>query len=627
MKIRAIASALFLLVGQAVSGQINVGSPITAQGAYSITDTVFMDPNGNDANPGSNALPVQTFQAALGKLPFGTAGINGGNAYGLIVLKEGEYATNGFYQSTSQWQNGNTYKNVSIEGWGSVVVRGKVDTFSTNHLIMLLGDHIFIKNVQLKYGGIHGILTGRSVQYPRQQHILIEDVIVDSVMGFSILMTSCDTILVKNTKSLYAARPGADSLVTPCQWPSGIKFLGCSNIEVHDTEIAFTRGEGLNFHNSEYGLAYNNSLHDNGLNLYCDNSAHIVIRNNHIYNTPGIGKAYWRNCPADTGYTSAGIGIMLANEGACIHGNLPSFANCSVNCILPNESYSNVEDIYIYNNLIQNSGKALIFWEGVTSIAGVNCIRHVYVFNNTVAGLMADSLYDQPTLIQAFFPSYNWLLNANYSYLQDVRITNNIFTFDTAAFAKSYVFRQTWNALHPGPKDITFGNNLWIRGHTKMATGDMVRTGLPFDVPVDSASMKFLIPCNTRPELVYKVDQPAFTLNGDLLYHPRDTGQTNAGAFEYRDTCTMPAVELLDEFNMQVFPNPAGEWVYIKSVERGGQQTKIEIVDLAGKTMVHHYSRLNNLEAIRISHFPPGLYLMRISTGEGQIASRTFVKL
>lgn len=615
-----------LLQSVIVHGQIDIGNPVVATGAFAITDTVFMAVNGNDANPGTESQPVKSFTNAISKLPYGTAGVNGGNAYGLIILLEGEYITKtGFQQYTNTWQNGNTFRNVSVEGRGKVVVSGTKDTFAAGHMLQLSGNHIYIKNIELKYAKLHGIYLSHPQGTSRQKHIAIENVRIDSVMGFSILMVSCDTVSVIKTKSYYAARPGADSLTTPCQWPSGIKFLGCTNIEVHDSEIAYTRGEGLNFHNSEYGLAYNNLLHDNGLNLYCDNSAHIVIRNNHIYNTPGIGKTYWRNCPADTGIASAGSGIMMANEGACVYGNLPSFNGCSVNCILPNESYSTVEDIYIYNNLIQNTAKAIIFWEGVTSITGINCIRHVYVFNNTIAGLLADSLY-KPTLIQAYFPSYNWLLNSNYSYLQDVRITNNIFAYDTAAFVHSSSFSHTVHGLHPGPMDITFGNNLWIRGHQKLTTGDSVRRTLPINVPIDSNAFINLTPCQEHPSLIYKVAQPAYQLNEDMLYASRDTGQTNVGAFEYRDTCfTLAMVDPgLSDFSL--FPNPSSDLIWVVFPESNSGNGLVEIYDLAGRKMYQQAVVMTNPIKINTGRFPEGIYLLKITSNYRKTGSRLFVK-
>jgi hypothetical protein len=71
-------------------------------------------------------LPVKSFDVALQKLPYGTAGVNGGNAYGLIMLKPGYYETaTGFQQYINRWTNGNGgFRNVSVEGMGDVTIGG-----------------------------------------------------------------------------------------------------------------------------------------------------------------------------------------------------------------------------------------------------------------------------------------------------------------------------------------------------------------------------------------------------------------------------------------------------------------------------------------------------------------------
>ena len=65
--------AILQLISVFACAQFSIALPIVNQGNYAITDSVFMAPNGNDANPGTFALPVKSFNAAVQKLPFGTA--------------------------------------------------------------------------------------------------------------------------------------------------------------------------------------------------------------------------------------------------------------------------------------------------------------------------------------------------------------------------------------------------------------------------------------------------------------------------------------------------------------------------------------------------------------------------
>ena len=534
---RLIILSLLMASTICVQAQFFIPEPVVNSGPYIITDTVYMDPNGNDNNPGTYSQPVKTFSAAMQKLPYGTAGVNGGNAYGLILLKPGYYATNGFAQYANNWKSGNTYKNISIQGIGQVVIGGTPSNFGTGHLLQLMGDHIFIKNIKLRYSSGIGLLLSRyNGTLPRQRHVLIEDVTVDSVGNFSMLLKDVDTILVRNCHSLYAARPGADSLSSPCQWPSGIKFFGSKYIKIHDSEVGYTRGEGLNFHNSEYGEAFKNRLHDNGLNFYNDNSAKLSVHHNYLYNTPGIGATYWRNCPADNGPAWASDGMLIANEGACEMGNAPVFNNCQTNCSFPSESFSNVDSMFVFNNFFQNTGRAIGFWQGNTTIAGANCIRNVFIFNNTIIGTMATPGVGSTGYFNFFFSDYNILLNSFYGYLENVRVNHNIISYDTVAYPQLKPVNMTFHPI-TGTKDVTFDGNLWIKSHSYIGPDGEVRPNLPVSSYLFFDSLNTILPCPSHPALVKSASAIYPFLTTDYMDANRNL-PTNVGALEYTTECT-----------------------------------------------------------------------------------------
>ena len=137
-----------------------------AEGEYLITDTIYMAPDGNDSNSGSFDSPVASFGKAISLLPFGEAGVNGGHAYGLIMLHSGVYqVTAGFQQNPNQYESNGTFKNVSIEGIGNVTVQGgktNYESLADGHMIHLIGSHIYIRNVKLKFAKLHGILLAAS---------------------------------------------------------------------------------------------------------------------------------------------------------------------------------------------------------------------------------------------------------------------------------------------------------------------------------------------------------------------------------------------------------------------------------------------------------------------------------
>jgi len=561
MRIIHFALCLSLTTGIAAPAraQFSIPSPVVGEGAFAFQDTVYMAPSGNDADPGTFDQPVASFAAALARLPFGDPDTNSGHAYGLIRMKPGFYpAPAGFRQPVSQWKNGNTYKDVSLEGIGTVIIGGSRDTFSQNHLLHLLGDHILIRNIRLRYSTGIGILLSRNEPgEPRQRHVLIEDVTVDSVGSFAMLLRGVDTIRVSRSVALYAARPGHDQLASPCQWPSGIKFLNSRDCRIEHSEVAYTRGEGLNFHSSRRCEAADNRIHDNSTNIYCDNSSILSVHHNLIYNDPEASELYWRSCPADTLAGWSGSGMLIANEGSCDLGSLPVFDGCETRCILPEEHFPNVDSLFIYNNLWLRTGSAFQLWEGVTSILGANCIRNVFIVNNTVAGVLGDPSAGPQNLVNAFFPGYNILINSNYSTLSNVRILNNILAWDTTAWPQIRAAGMQFHPFHPGPRDIAFSGNLWARTHPFPGPDDQVRSGLsidPGDAPQDLSAM---LPCPEN-EAFIQAQAPAFPwLTDDFLHQPRDAQMTNAGAFERPPECMPNATaDPLVPIPARLYPNP-----------------------------------------------------------------------
>ncbi|MEX2589812.1 MAG: right-handed parallel beta-helix repeat-containing protein [Chitinophagales bacterium] len=618
---------ILLFCSSQLFAQFSIPEPVVNTGNYTITDTVYMDPNGNDNNPGTFTQPVKSFSTAMQKLPFGTAGVNGGHAYGLIIFKPGHYRPSGSFQQTaSNWKNGNTYKNISILGMGDVTIGGTVDSFASNHLLVLCGDHVFVKNIKLKYSTGIGFLLSRPASEPRQNNVLVENVEVDSVGLFAMLVRSADTVLVRNCVSSYAGRPGNEHLTSPCTWPSGIKFLNSTDCTIHDSEIAYTRGEGLNFHNSQRGNAYNNKLHDNGLNFYNDNSTKLMVHHNLIYNTPDFGDQFWRNCPADQTAVWANRGMLIANEGACMNGNFPEFVNCETRCMLPNEVFPNVDSMFVYNNIFQNTGTAIAFWQGVTDIAGANCIRNVYIFNNTIIGVMGSAGVSSTGLVNLFFPNYNEFVNSFYGYLENVRITHNIFTYDTAAYPNMMPVKMDFHAKHPGPKDISFDHNLWINDHSYIGANGKVRPQMPGQTYLLTDSLKSIIPGPDNAYWIDTVPNPFALLTDDYSYQLRN-GNTNVGAMEYRDSIkdsipedTVSVAGINAKEKIQIFPNPCFNCNYLTiSGESMAETYDYRIYSLAGNEVV--FGKVNKGK-INISCHLSGMYILLLENKEIRLTKK-----
>jgi hypothetical protein len=283
-----------------------------------------------------------------------------------------------------------------------------------------------------------------------------------------------------------------------------------------------------------------------------------MFHENLIYNTPNIGSQYWRGCLADTTAIWSGDGILIANEGSCSTGSNPVFENCSTKCSFPTVYFPNVDSIFIYNNILQKVGSGISFWEGVTSIVGINCIKNVFVFNNTFIETMGMTGSSNSGFVKFFFPSYNLIANSFYGSMENIQIFNNIFTFDTLTYASMQPFKKTLHPNHPTPNAISFSNNLWIKTHPSLGLGDEVRSTMPVSSYSLLDSVNSITPCSDQSYWVKAVSVTMPFLTSDYLGQARTSPTTNVGAIEYKLDCSDLG---LNDFATTIekpllFPNP-----------------------------------------------------------------------
>lgn len=587
------------------SSQIN-------QGDYKITDTIYMSPNGNDSQLGSIDQPVATFNKALELLPFGTSGVKGGNAYGLIRLLEGTYELeSGFQQPFGQYKKGNTYKHVSIEGVGEVFLKGKGNELIEGHIIRMLGSHVFVRNLHVSHGAIHGVFVNADHLI---QDVLIDNVVVDSVSSFSMLATNVHNIRVRNSKFLRGSRIKNDSLLPgpECQWPSGLKFLECKYIEAYNNEVAYTRGEGLNFHNSQYGIAYGNKLYDNPTNLYCDNSARIIIRNNLIYSTPG-NETYWKTCPADPVDPDGSTGILLANEGSCGAQSV-FYGNCNTNCPFSGKVFPQIDSIFIWNNFLINNGKALSIWQGNTSpLGGTNCVRNVFFEHNTVAGLVGKDKSSPIAPIYSYFASvYNTITGLGYATAENIQVRANLFLMPEEYTNVDLVNIKLHNTF-PVPYDITFEENLTNLDDPRLGDSKSVVENTSFMTTTHEDSLDYYFkPCSDNALLIKKVELNDRTPY-DYYYDMRTSFSANAGAVNYWEFCSLGYEIHSDkaENPFIVFPNPGTDRINIEYLPHVDMEHLVKIFDVNGR-LLGSYTFHNAKEVIDISHLSSGMYFIQI---------------
>jgi hypothetical protein len=588
-----------------VSAQWSIPSPQIGVGSFGITDTVYMSPGGSDSASGTELDPVATFSRALQLLPFGVPGVAGGNRYVLVRLLPGTYyIPSGLSQSVGQWQQGNTFKNVSVEGLGEVDVYGDPGTTSTIHGLRLYGSHIFIRNIRLhNYSGV-GLLVNRGGSNPNDpgsEHILIDGVTVDSTGSHGVLLYNSEVVFVRNSRVLRAARLNFETQpISSCtSWPSGLKFYYSKNITVEGTEVAYTRGEGLNFHNCEYTLAEGNRIHDNLTNIYNDNSARVIIRRNYVYNTPGA-TSYAVPCIQEVGAVGMQArGMLLGNEGACADpSHSPIFQECSsLQCnglFLTPYQIPTIDSTFIYNNIFHYCGGGIHLWEGSSGIPNPNCVKNTFILHNTFWGL-SGSPEAQGSWISLFFPSYNFFLNS-YGQVQNLECYGNLFGHSVEDFPLFKTFRGQFN--NQGDFTYSFRYNRWVAEGYPVGEGNLVVPAFYQSIPLDS--LELLQPtCSSA--LLQPVPSYGSWLHTDYWGQVRDLGWTNAGAVEADCVSSQTAFAGLQ--STILFPNPGQDRLYIV----GGRAGWVQVFSSIGVRMYSGEKADRELE-IRTTGWPAGNY-------------------
>jgi hypothetical protein len=613
---------LLSLCARNLQAQLTIHAPVVNTGAYAITDTVYMAPDGDDSNPGTLSKPVRTFSRALNLIPFKGYGLH---SYGLIRLLPGVYYTaTGFIQDATQWKKDGAYKNVSVEGIGDVLIQGPSPAQpATNHLLWLSGSHIFIRNIRLKYGNLNGVYI--KPHEGRIQDVLIEHVQVDSVKSFGMLIEATDRVEVSYSAARYSARVGEEELPEVCQWPSGIKFFGCTHATIHHSEVAYTRGEGLDFQNTLYGKAYRNTLHDNPTQFYSDNSARLLIYQNYLYNTPDIGDRYWKTCPKRDDILEAGKAFLIANEGACMRGQLPHFEGCYTKCISPEEVFSNTDSLFIFNNFIQNSGRFLDFWQGGVNVIGVNCIKNVFIWHNTFIGTLQKNNH-RIVIVNFFFPDWT----PNHGALLNVRIQNNIFAFHPDNNIPLY---EAFNFSIPAnERDYLLASNIWSKVpplSSKVLGSNIGRTQMRHQLPLlGDTALHYVVPGVSLPggdtlnrDFFHPVSAITPGVMVDYRGLPRNHPLTNAGAFELQSSVS--TFTAMRSERLRLYPVPPTDELWLDlPVEYLQDEFMVEIYDLHGQSV----SQVRNTVHISCNHLRAGVYHI-VARGKTWISQGTFVKV
>jgi hypothetical protein len=593
-----------------------IDSPLIDTLEFAITDTVYVSTEGDDDNPGTESLPVATFSRAISLLPYGIQEINNGHAYGLVIIEEGYYHQ-AFRQSEQQWRQGNTYKNISVLGRGHVQIGGNKDNPLEGHLMQLRGSHIFIKNVVLKYGSINGLMIAGEPTYPPTlSDVVIEEVVVDSVAAHGMLIhfaerVAADRVIVKHAGGYDPPIPPY-----PCRtWPSGFKPYMSRHVSIKNSLVARNWGEGINFHNCEYGHVQHNEVHDNyAVNVYCDNSSKYIIQNNLIFNSRGV-ETHWRACYGFENAAKAPIGISIANERSCptslgfiTNHNIPCSLEC-INLLTGNIRIPTVDSVFVFNNIILNGGGPISIWEGVTGGAE-SCMSNIWVVHNTCIGFDGDSDINNSALLNFNFASGISLFLNPLSSIRSTLIAQNVFSYQPDDHKQIDILRRVLHPTFPAPFDVAFQRNVW--SHQPAAFGWDDHAVVHVDLPLIIDHDQVIDWAWSYEEALLPEGTPYPFITHDFLGRPRNRWLAGALEPDFSNTTEEPSGFI----PFDIYPNPAKDFIqiHLSNAHFISGEYMCRIYDQQGRVL--RIKRSENLPVeIDLHGLLPGNYVLQVLYG------------
>jgi hypothetical protein len=333
----------------------------------------YVATNGNNANPGTEALPFRTIQKGADMAQAGET----------VYVKAGTY--NEEVSITNSGTAGNPVKLMAYPGDElNVIIDGTGINVSNN------SGWPYFSGLIGAYGKSYVEVSGFTIQNSN---------------GFGMIAYEADNITFSGNYTYNTAHSGIAS------------FEYCTNIYILDNEVVFAVNGGqqecISVATTDgFEVGYN-KVHDaamtgvggEGIDVK-DGSANGQVYYNEIWNTPDDRCGIYIDAYEKHTYNIEIFGNIIRNSR---HFGMQ----------LCSEKGGLLENIKIYNNLIYNSKRGGVQFFDESSHAGPEPIRNIEIYNNT--------FYNNS-------PTINWWggITNNSPYLTDITIYNNIFANNNA---------------------------------------------------------------------------------------------------------------------------------------------------------------------------------------------------
>jgi PKD repeat protein len=337
-----LKTIFFLLAGIAIGGAIDVNDDVESRAGAVLAATdlsfgsggtiYYVSPQGNDTNPGTEALPFRTIQRAADVVQAGN----------LVFVKAGTYSD---FSVTRSGSPGQPIVFRAYPGEKPIIRGSRTDGV----ILINESSYIIIDGINVDGGGLKIQIQGAKSAYNQ----ILNCELSHGGAGIGIYYGAHDN-LVKNCRIHDTINPwnwprGSTTLRGDCCWGAAVIVAhGALNNVFEENYIYWNHGEGVANFNAAHGTVWrHNIIADNwSVNLYIDGSKDVIIDGNLIYLT-SEGKS-WPTVDPNKPNKSNSLGIGVSVECAG-----------SANCYYPDWGERAVTGLTATNNIVVNANGGL----------------------------------------------------------------------------------------------------------------------------------------------------------------------------------------------------------------------------------------------------------------------------
>jgi len=158
----------------------------------------------------------------------------------------------------------------------------------------------------------------------------------------------------------------------------------------------------------------------------------------------------------------------------------------------------------------------------------------------------------------------------------------NLYTWNTTNKTEDSVGGTSWNFPGSITKDFIYGK-----------------------IPIDYSNIDTTIKPDSISITIEVVSSPGLPPSGYVAVDDVGLGSDTAG---------IQAPHITSDF--ELFPNPANSIIHLVSQNLNGYASKLEISDLNGQIMYSQYQDVRGSNPIDLSEYPPGIYFVKITSGD-----------